>query len=342
MTKTMRAAVVDALGQPLQIRELPIPEPGPGEVLIRIAASGVCHTDLSVMDGEWLMKRPRFPLVPGHEATGYVAGVGSGVTSHKEGDRVGAFWLSSACGSCEDCSSDHESLCLRQEGLGYDRNGTYAEYCVVSAGFAVPLPPGPLEKLAPVMCAGVTSYRGLKEMRLRPGSWVVVFGVGGTGHLGIQYARAMGHRVIAIDIEADKVADATALGAELAIHCEREFPVNKIVRHTGGGAHGVLATAPAAKALEQSVRMLRRGGTCILIGIPKEPLPLNVFDMVIKGLNVRGSLIGSRNDLREALQLVSEAKVTPIVEHRPLDEVNEAVGAMRRRQVKGRVVLRMV
>jgi propanol-preferring alcohol dehydrogenase len=342
MTKTMRAAVIEALGQPLQIRELPVPEPGAGEVLIRIAASGVCHTDLSVMDGEWLMKRPRFPLVPGHEATGFVAGVGAGVTSHKEGDRVGAFWLASACGICEDCTSDHESLCPRQDGLGYDRNGTYAEYCVVSAGFAVPLPDGPLENLAPVMCAGVTSYRGLKEMGLRAGSWVVISGVGGTGHLAIQYARAMGHRVIAIDVEADKLAHARALGAELAIHGDNEFPVNKIVRHTGGGAHGVLATAPAAKALEQSVRMLRRGGTVILIGIPKEPLPLNVFDMVIKGLRVRGSLIGTRGDVREALQLVSDGTVTPLVDSRSLDEVNDAIGAMRTRRVQGRVVLRMI
>lgn len=341
MTKTMRAAVIEALGQPLQLRELPVPEPGPGEVLVRIAASGVCHTDISIMDGEWLMKRPRFPLVPGHEATGYVAGVGTGVTSHKEGDRVGVFWLNSACGICDHCTTDHESLCLRQVGSGYDRNGTYAEYCVVSAEFAVPLPDGPLESLAPVMCAGVTSYRGLKEMRLRPGSWVVVYGVGGTGHLGIQYARAMGYKVIAIDIEADKVAEATALGAELAINCDKEFPVNKILRHTGGGVHGVLATAPAAKALEQSVRMLQRGGTCILIGIPKEPLPLNVFDMVIKGLDVRGSLIGSRGDVREALQLVSDGKVTPRVESRPLDAVNDAIDAMRRRQIQGRVVLRM-
>lgn len=341
MTKTMRAAVLDALGKPLELRELPIPEPGPGEVLVRVAASGVCHTDLSVMDGEWTMKRPRLPLIPGHEATGYIAGLGSGVTTHKEGDRVGVYWLSSACGVCDDCATDRESLCLRQQGLGYDRNGTYAEYCVVSADFAVPLPDGPLEKLAPIMCAGVTSYRGLKEMGLRPGSWVVVYGVGGTGHLGVQYAKAMGHKVIAIDIEAEKVAEAAALGADLVIHSEREFPVNKIVHHTGG-VHGVLATAPSAKALEQSVRMLRRGGTCILIGIPKEPLPLNVFDMVIKGLNVRGSLIGTRGDLREALDFVSEGKVTPLVESRSLDEVNDAISALRNRQIKGRAVLRMM
>lgn len=341
MTGTMRAAVLNALGKPLEICDLPIPEPGPGEVLVRIAASGVCHTDLSVMDGEWTMKKPRLPLIPGHEATGYIAGLGSGVTTHKEGDRVGVYWLSSACGACDDCAGGRESLCLRQQGLGYDRNGTYAEYCVVSADFAVPLPDGPLEKLAPVMCAGVTSYRGLKEMNLRPGSWVVVYGAGGTGHLGIQYAKAMGHKVIAIDIEAEKVAQAAALGADMTIHCEREFPVNKILHHTGG-AHGVLATAPAAKALEQSVRMLRRGGTCILIGIPKEPLPLNVFDMVIKGLNVRGSLIGTRGDLREALALVSEGRVTPLVESRSLDDVNETIGALRTRQIKGRAVLRMM
>lgn len=336
----MRAAVVDSLGKPPEVRELPIPEPGPGEVLVRIAASGVCHTDLSVMDGEWLMKRPRFPLVPGHEATGHVAGLGPGVSAHKEGDRVGVFWLNSACGSCDLCSHDLEGLCLSQVGTGYDRNGTFAEYCVVSADYAVPLPGGPLEKLAPVMCAGVTSYRGLKEMKLEPGSWVVVYGIGGTGHLGVQYAKTMGYKVIAIDVEPEKIELASRLGADLVINSEREFPVNKIVRHTGG-VHGVLATAPAAKALEQSVRMLRRGGTCVLIGIPKEALPLNVFDMVIKGLSVRGSLIGTRRDLREALDLVSEGKVEPIIEARPLDGVNEAIDAMRTRRAKGRGVLLM-
>ncbi len=338
--KTMRAAVVESLGQLPELRELPVPEPGAGEVLVRIAASGVCHTDLSVMNGEWLMKRPRFPLVPGHEAAGHVAGVGAGVTSLKEGDPVGVFWLNSACGSCDDCQGDLESLCLKQVGTGYDRDGTFAEYCVVSADYAVPLPPGPMEKLAPVMCAGVTAYRGLKEMRLAKGSWVVVYGVGGTGHLGVQYARAMGYKVIAIDVEDEKIALAKELGAELVFHGERDFPVNKIVRHTGG-VHGVLATAPVAKALDQSVRMLRRGGTCILIGIPREPLGLNVFDMVIKGLSVRGSLIGTRHDVREALDLVSDGTVTPVTQERPLAEAAQAMDAMRTRQVKGRGVLRM-
>jgi alcohol dehydrogenase, propanol-preferring len=341
MTKTMRAAVMDGLRKPLEVRELPIPDPSAGEVLVRIHASGVCHTDVSIADGNWMMKRPQFPFVPGHEACGYIAGVGEGVRSVKEGDRVGVFWLNSVCGNCEFCMTSREAFCLAQEGTGYNKNGTYAEYCLVSADCAVPLPPGPLELLAPIMCAGVTSYRGLKEMGLRPGNWVVISGVGGTGHLAIQYAKAMGLQVVAIDVGADKIAQATTLGADIVIDGEREFPVNQI-QHRIGGAHGVLATAPAAKALEQSVRMLRRGGTCILIGISPEPLPLNVFEMVIKGLSVRGSLIGTRADVREAAQFVSDGRVTPLIENRSLEQVNDAIATLRTRQAKGRIVLRMM
>jgi alcohol dehydrogenase, propanol-preferring len=341
MTKMMRAAVADGLGQPLQIRELPAPEPGPQQILVRIAASGVCSTDISLLDGDWPMKKPQFPLIPGHEACGYVAARGAGVTSFKDGDRVGVFWLNSACGTCDDCVSGQEPLCLRQVNTGYTTNGTYAEYCVVSAAYAVPLPEGPIDILTPTMCAGVTGYKGLKTLGASPGSWVVVSGVGGVGHLAIQYAKAMGLEVAAIDVEEEKVAQAAALGASIAINASREFPVNQIVRRTGG-AHGVLVTAGALKAFEQAVRMLRRGGTCVLIGIPQEPLPLGIFDMVIKGLTVRGSLIGTRQDIREALQLVSAGKVKPMVESRSLDDVNGAIDAVRKRQARGRVVLTMM
>jgi propanol-preferring alcohol dehydrogenase len=341
--KQMRAAVAEALREPLKVREVPIPEPGQGEVLVRIAASGVCHTDLSILDGEWLMKKPRFPLVLGHEAAGHVAGVGAGVSAVKEGDRVGVFWLNSACGTCDDCAGGREPLCVRQVGTGYNVNGTYADYCVVSADFAVPLPEGPpLEVLAPIMCAGVTSYRAVKELGAKPGSWVVVSGVGGTGHLAIQYARALGLQVAAIDVEAEKVAQAEALGAAYTVNAEKEFPVNRILYRTGGGAHGVVVTAGSAKALEQGARMLRRGGTVMLVGVAPEPLPLSVFDMVIKGLSVRGTLIGNRQELREALALVASGAVKPIVESRTLEDVNGAIEALRQRKVNGRVVLRMM
>ena len=339
--KSMRAAVADGPGQPLHLRELPVPEPGPGQLLVRLAASGICHTDLSILDGEWQMKKPRFPLVPGHEATGYVAACGDGATSFREDDRVGVFWLNSACGTCADCAGGREPFCLRQLNSGYTIDGTYAEYCLVSADYAIPLPQGPIELLAPIMCAGVTAYKALKELALPPGSWLVVSGVGGVGHLAIQYARLLGLNVAAIDIDAEKVALAQSLGATLAINAGQEFPVNKIVRETGG-AHAVMVTTGAIKAFEQGIRMLRRCGTCMVIGVPPEPFPVAAFDVVIKGFTVRGSLIGSRQDVREALELVSADKVTPLVQNYPLEDVNGAIAALRQGRVKGRVALRMI
>jgi propanol-preferring alcohol dehydrogenase len=340
MTTTMRAAVADGPCQPLHVRELPVPEPGPGQVLLRLAASGLCHTDLSILDGEWLMKRPRYPLVPGHEATGYVAACGPGVTSLKEGDRAGVFWLNSACGHCGDCIGGREPFCLRQLNSGYTIDGTYADYCLVSANYAIALPEGPLELLAPIMCAGVTVYKALKELALTPGSWLVISGIGGAGHLAIQYARLMGLQVIAIDVDADKVALAEKLGATIAINAEAEFPVNRVVRQTGG-VPAVMVTTGAIKAFEQGIRMLRRCGVCMLVGVAREPFPITVFDVVIKGVSVRGSLIGTRQDVREALDLVSAGEITPLIDSRPLEEVNTAVADLRQGRVKGRLILRM-
>jgi propanol-preferring alcohol dehydrogenase len=191
------------------------------------------------------------------------------------------------------------------------------------------------------MCAGVTVYKALKELALPPGSWLVISGVGGAGHLAIQYARLLGLNVAAIDVDAEKVALAEQLGATFTINAEREFPVNKIVRETGGGAHAVMITTGAIKAFEQGIRMLRRCGICMLVGVPREPFPVTVFDVVIKGVQVRGSLIGTRDDVREALELVSVGKVKPQVETRPLNEVNEAITALRQGRIKGRVVLTM-
>jgi propanol-preferring alcohol dehydrogenase len=339
MAKVMRAAVAEKRGEPLVLRELPVPEPGAGEILVRIVTSGVCHTDIHVIDGDWPIKM-RLPIIPGHEGCGYVAALGSGVTSVREGDRVGVYWLNSACGSCEFCNTGRETLCMRQQNTGYSSNGTYADYCVASGHYAVPLPEGDFDKLTPIMCAGVTTYKALKEIGARPGNWIVISGLGGTGHLAVQYAKAMGLHVAGIDIVDDKLEQAKCLGADITINAEREFPVNRINKLTGG-AHGTLITAVAPKAFEQGVRMLRRGGTCMLVGVPPGAFPLSIFDTVVNGLTVRGSITGTRQDLREALQLASEGKISAVVESEPLAEVNSAIEAIRKGRVKGRVVLQM-
>src|SRR6056297_2880467 len=205
LPRTMKAAVVPKLGQPLDIREVPVPEVRPGEVLIRVRASGVCHTDLHAAEGDWPVK-PTAPFIPGHEGVGEVAAVGAGVDWLKEGDRVGAPWLHTACGRCTHCVGGWETLCESQQNTGYSVDGGYAEFVRADAAYVGRLPKG-LEfgPAAPVLCAGVTVYKGLKELERKPGDWVAISGIGGLGHMAVQYAKAMGFHVVAIDVAKDKL-----------------------------------------------------------------------------------------------------------------------------------------
>ncbi|WP_082709862.1 zinc-dependent alcohol dehydrogenase [Burkholderia sp. TSV86] len=337
MSHLMRAAVAEQFNQPLSICDVPIPSPAPDQVLVRLAASGVCHTDIHAVRAEWPLK-PRLPLIPGHEAVGFISACGENVKHLREGDRVGVFWLNSACGICEFCTSKRETLCLKQKNTGYSLNGTFAEYCVVSGDYAVPLPQGDPYKLAPIMCAGVTTYKGIKETGVKPGEWIAISGVGGIGHLAVQYAKALGLQVVALDIDDDRLRLATQLGADIVVNAQTEFPVSRVTRVTGG-VHGALITAVSPKAFEQGLGMLRRGGTCVLVGIPPGSFALSIFDTVVKGLTTRGSIIGSRQDLKEALEFVSSGSVSAQIEVRPLNMVNQAIDAILQRQIRGRIVL---
>ena len=205
LPKTMKAAVVRTFGQPLQIEEMPVRMPGPYEILVKTITCGVCHTDLHAASGDWPVK-PVLPLIPGHEAIGYVAALGAGVTGLKEGDIVGVPWLYSACGCCEYCITGWETLCEKQKNGGYTVQGGYAEYVTADARYVARFPAGiNFTSIAPIICAGVTVYKGLKETDTRPGEWVAISGIGGLGHLAIQYAKAMGLHVAAIDVADDKL-----------------------------------------------------------------------------------------------------------------------------------------
>ncbi len=338
--KTMRAAVAHKFGAPLTVKEVPVPEPGPGQVLVRVVASGVCHTDLHAADGDWPVK-PKLPFIPGHEGVGYVAALGAGVTSLREGDAVGVPWLHSACGECEYCLTGWETLCPRQQNTGYSVDGGFAEYLLAPAAYVGRLPDRvDFLQAAPVLCAGVTTYKGLKETDTKPGDWVVISGVGGLGHLAVQYARAMGLHVAAVDVADEKLELARELGAELTVNCASEDPAEKIQEATGG-AHGVLITAVSPPAFRQGLGMLRRGGTCVLVGLPPGDFPAPIFDVVLKRLTVRGSIVGTRKDLQEALQFAAEGKVRSAVEAEPLEAVNEVFDRLRRGEVRGRVVLQL-
>jgi len=336
----MKAAVVEQFGQPLKIQELAIPAPGPGEVLVQIVSTGVCHTDLHAADGDWPVK-PVVPFVPGHEGAGSVVALGAGVNHLKEGDRVGIAWLHSACGFCEFCLSGWETLCRSQQNSGYSVNGTFAEYALADAAYVGHIP----ERLsftdaAPILCAGVTTYKGLKETKARPGEWVVISGVGGLGHIAVQYARAMGFHVAAVDLGAEKLQLARRLGAELTIDAGSEDPA-RTIQEKIGGAHGVLVTAVSPKAFKQAVGMLRRGGTCVLNGLPPGEFPLSIFVVVLNGYTVRGSIVGTRTDLREALAFAADGKVKATIETQPLDAINDIFERLKKGKVNGRIVVEM-
>src|SRR5450830_1724414 len=248
---TMKAAVVEQLGQPLVLRDVPVPVPGPGQILVKTEACGVCHTDLHAARGDWPVK-PTPPFIPGHEGIGLVVAMGTGVTEVQLGDRVGVPWLYSACGHCEHCLSAWETVCAEAEFGGYTKNGGFAEYIIADPNYVAHIPAGlSAVDAAPLICAGITSYKGIKETQAKPGEWVVISGIGGLGHLGVQYAKAMGLHVCAVDIDDNKLAHATRLGADAVVNAKHGDPVAAVVKITGGGAHGVVITAPSLPAFKQ-------------------------------------------------------------------------------------------
>ncbi|MBF1801205.1 alcohol dehydrogenase AdhP [Alcanivorax sp. ST75FaO-1] len=337
----MKAAVVRRFGEPLAIEEVATPRPGQGEILVRVAASGVCHTDLHAAHGDWPVK-PEPPFIPGHEGVGHVVAVGDGVKHVKEGDRVGVPWLYSACGHCEHCLGGWETLCESQENTGYSVNGGFADYTLADAGYVGRLPDNvDFLEIAPVLCAGVTVYKGLKMTEARPGQWVVISGIGGLGHMAVQYAKAMGFNVAAVDIDDGKLALAERLGATLTVNALRADPA-EVLKRDIGGAHGVLVTAVSPKAFDQAQRMLRRGGTLVLNGLPPGEFPLPIFDTVLNGITVRGSIVGTRQDLQEALDFAGEGKVKATVATEKLDNINDVFQRMLEGKIEGRIVLDMM
>ena len=336
--QTMRAAVVRAFGAPLTIEQLPVPTPARGEVLVRVLASGVCHTDLHAINGDWPVKAT-LPLIPGHEGVGTVVAVGEGVTHVREGDRVGIPWLYTACGHCEHCLTGWETLCSAQQNTGYSVPGSYAEYVLADPNYVGRLPDNlSFLDAAPILCAGVTVYKGLKETEVKPGQWVVVSGVGGLGHLAVQYAKAMGMQVVAVDVRADQLALAQKAGAEVGIDASKEDPVAAIQQQIGGG-HGVLITAPSEAAFAQGMGMLRRRGTLALVGLPPGEFSLNIFDTVLTRKTVRGSIVGTRQDLTESLALAAEGKVRVHYRRARLEDINDVLAAMQAGTITGRIVL---
>ena len=340
MPKTMKAAVVTAFDRPLDIREVAVPEVGPHDILMKVEASGVCHTDLHAARGHWPVK-PTPPFIPGHEGVGYVAAVGHEVSAVKEGDRIGVPWLHTACGHCEHCRTGWETLCHSQKNTGYGVDGGFAEYVRADPHY-VGLLPASLDfgAAAPVLCAGVTVYKGLKETDTRPGDWVAISGIGGLGHMAVQYARAMGLHVAAVDVHPEKLALARTLGAELVVNAREQDPGAYLQKEVGG-MHGVLVTAVSEAAFAQAIGMLRRKGTMSLVGLPPGDFALPIFATVLNRLTIRGSIVGTRQDLVEALAFAGEGKVHTHFAWEPLEAINDIFGRMEQETIEGRIVMRL-
>lgn len=336
----MRAAVIHEFGQPLRIEDVLVPTPGANQVLVKVVACGVCHTDLHAANGDWPVK-PQLPLIPGHEAIGYVVALGTDVKNVAIGDIVGAPWLYSACGCCEFCITGWETLCEEQKNGGYSVNGGFAEYVVADSRYIAHFPKGiNFADMAPIICAGVTVYKGLKETEVKPGEWVAISGVGGLGHLAVQYAKAMGMHVAAVDIADDKLALAKKQGAELTVNALKENPGETLKKATGG-MHGVLVTAVSPIAFEQGIGMLRRKGTIALNGLPKGNFDLPIFETVLNRYTVRGSIVGTRKDMQEAIAFAVEGKVKADIHIAKLEDINQVFDDMRKGVITGRVVLQI-
>ena len=334
----MRAAVVTGFDKPLEVKEVDLPEAGPGQIRVRVEASGLCHTDIHAARGDWPVK-PTPPFIPGHEGVGIVDHVGPGVTEHAAGDRVAIPWLGHACGTCDYCVSGWETLCESQLNTGYAIDGGHAEYLVADARYVVAVPAGidPAEA-APLTCAGVTTYKAVKVGGVTPGDRVAIFGIGGLGHLAQQYAQIFGGETIAVDVTEEKLALAKQLGAAHTVNAATTDPVAAI--EALGGADVAIVLAASPKVLEQAHASLRRGGRLILVSLPKDnAMSLPIFQTVLKGIRVIGSIVGTRADLAEVFRLHAAGRTKVFYEPRPLADINQAIEDVLASRVPARLVL---
>jgi alcohol dehydrogenase, propanol-preferring len=333
----MKAAVVTSFSEPLQIQDLPVPTPGPGQVLVRIEASGLCHTDIHAAHGDWPIQ-PTPPFIPGHEGIGIIEQVGAGVDATRLGQRVAIAWLGWACGNCEFCQTGRETLCLTQKMSGYSIDGAYAEYAVASADFVVPVPEGISSfDAAPLSCAGVTTYKAVKVSGARSTDLVAVFGIGGLGHLAVQYAKIAGAKVIAIDLEDQKLDLARNLGADYTVNARTDDPVAVI--QGLGGADAAISVAVSPQAMRQAFDSLKSGGRLVLVALPRDhDLALPIFDTVLKGISVIGSIVGTRLDISEVFELHASGRTRVVADVRQIEDVNSCFEEVLSGKVPARLV----
>jgi len=334
MLRMMKAMVLDSLGDvagnPLRLNNVPMPEPGFGEVLVRVSVCGICRTDLHVVEGE--LERPKLPLIPGHQAVGLISRLGSGVNDRTIGERVGVAWLQGTCGQCEYCRSGRENLCLSARFTGYQVDGGYAEYVVLPAAFAYPIPPAfSDEEAAPLLCAGIIGYRALRLSQIRPGQRLGLYGFGASAHIAIQLARHWGCEVYVCSLKPSHQALARDLGAAWVGGASDAPPVR---------LHASIMFAPAGQLVIPALRALERGGTLALAGIHMSTIPPLEYDRDLFGERVIRSV--TANTRQDGLDLLREAAAIPIkprTQQFPLDQANRALQALKSGGINGAGVL---
>lgn len=332
----MKAAVVPQFKAPLEIRQVDVPAPGAGQVLVRIEASGLCHTDIHAAQGDWPVK-PKMPLIPGHEGVGIVEALGEGVEHVGVGDRVALPWLASACGRCRYCVAGKETYCQSPAYMGYTIDGGYAEYALGYASHVVPVPEGVSAfDAAPITCAGVTTYAALKSAHPKPAETVMVVGLGGLGHLGLQYGTVFGCRTIAVDVEDAKLELADELGADVVVDARGDQAAQVAA---AGGADIALVTVPSPQAMAAAHAALNPTGRLVIVGLPADnTLTLPVFESVLRGITVQGSLVGTRNDLADCFALHAAGRTRVVAEPRALEDVNACFDEVLAGKVPARLV----
>ncbi|HWH26186.1 MAG TPA: alcohol dehydrogenase AdhP [Pseudolysinimonas sp.] len=333
----MRAVVVEDFTSYPVVRDVPRPTPAAHEALVRLEASGLCHTDIHAARGDWPV-RPTLPFTPGHEGVGIVEGVGADVTEVAVGDRVAMPWFGFGCGSCGYCIDGRETLCESQRNTGYSIDGGLREYSTADARYVVKVPDGVSARdAAPLTCAGVTTYKAVKVAHVVPAERVAVFGIGGLGHLAVQYAKLVGGLVTAVDVVDEKLDLATRLGADHVVNASKEDPVDAI--QAVGGADVAIVLAASSEVFKQAFASLRRGGRLICVGLPKDgAFELPIFETVLKGISVIGSIVGTRQDLREVFALHAAGRTEVVTEVRELEDVALAMQEVLAAKVPARIV----
>ncbi|MCJ1310458.1 alcohol dehydrogenase [Agyrium rufum] len=342
--KKQMAQVIEKTGGPIEYKEIDVQEPGPDEVLVNVKYSGVCHTDLHAINGDWPIPT-KLPLVGGHEGAGVVVARGELVKDVEIGDYAGIKWLNGSCLSCEFCMQSDEPLCGKALLSGYTVDGTFQQYAIAKAAHVARIPKDvDLEKIAPILCAGITVYKGLKESGARPGQTVAIVGAGGgLGSIACQYAIAMGLEVIAIDAGDDKKTLTEKMGAKAFVDFSTSKDVVKDVKGAtadGLGPHAVLLVAVSEKPFQQATEYVRSKGTVVAIGLPANAyLRAPVFDTVIRCITIKGSYVGNRKDTAEAIEFFRRGVINAPIKTVGMSELQNVYDLMAQGKIAGRYVV---